>query len=363
MPPFGKHPETLVRQEEPFNAGPPPSRLAASSITAVEDFFVRNHGEVPAVDPATWRLRVEGEVERPLELSLADLAARPRRQLIATVQCAGNRRQELIEHRPVPHELPWGAEAISTASWAGPALAELLAEARPTATAAHVEFTGLDETERRGRRFAYGGSIPLAKALAPETLLALEMNGAPLPPVHGFPVRALVPGWIGARSVKWLARIEVRRAPSENYFQAVAYRLFPAGVGPENVVWEEGAMLGEQPVTTIVTSPEPRARIRAGRVAVDGIAYVGGPRTISRVEVSTDGGATWTVARLGEDAGPWAWRMWRAEVDLAAGAREIVARAFDSAGQTQPSEVGQIWNFKGYMNNAWARVAIDATPA
>lgn len=363
MPPFGKHPETLVRQDDPFNAGPPPSRLAAAPITPVEDFFVRNHGGVPVVDPAAWRLRIEGEVERPLELSLADLAARPRRELVATVQCAGNRRQELAELKPVPHELPWGAEAISTATWAGPALADLLAEARPTAAAAHVEFTGLDETERRGLRFAYGGSIPLAKAVAPETLLALEMNGTILPPVHGYPVRALVPGWIGARSVKWLSRIEVRRTPSENYFQSVAYRLFPAGVGPENVVWEEGAMLGEQPVTTIVTSPEPGARITAGRVEIAGVAYVGGPRTIARVEVSTDGGRTWSAARLDRDHGPWAWRLWRAEIEVASGAREIVARAFDSAGQTQPSDVGQVWNFKGYMNNAWARVAVEATPA
>jgi sulfite oxidase len=363
MPPFGKHPETLVRQDEPFNAGPPPARLAASEITPVEDFFVRNHGAVPEVDATAWRLRIEGEVERPLELTLADLAKRPRRELVATIQCAGNRRQELIEHKPVPHELPWGAEAISTATWAGCPLADLLAEARPTAAAAHVELTGLDETERRGVRFAYGGSIPLGKAMAPETLLALEMNGAPLPPVHGFPVRALVPGWIGARSVKWLSRIEVRRDPSQNYFQAVAYRLFPAGVGPENVVWEEGAMLGEQPVTTIVTTPEPGARVRAGRLDVAGIAYVGGPRTVTRVEVSTDGGATWSTARLGGDRGPWAWRFWRVQVELPAGPREIVARAFDSAGQTQPSDVGQVWNFKGYMNNAWARVAVDATPA
>lgn len=359
MTPFGKRAGTLVRQERPFNAGPPSTDLRAAPITPTDLFFVRNHGDVPEVDPAGFRLTIGGEVERPLEWTLADLARFARRELTVTIQCAGNRRQELAAVRPIPNELPWGGEAISTARWTGVALAELLAEARPTSAARHVELLGLDETERHGHRFRFGGSIPLAKALAGETLLATEMNGAPLPPVHGYPLRAVVPGWIGARSVKWLTRIELRETPSENYFQSVAYRLFPAAVGPENVKWDEGAMLGEQAVNCLITSPENAARLAPGPVHVEGIAYVGGPRTIERVEVSSDGGASWHVARLGSDAGPWAWRFWDLDLDLPRGTHQLAARAWDSAGQTQPSDPAQVWNFKGYMNNAWARVAIE----
>ncbi|HSM12885.1 MAG TPA: sulfite oxidase [Thermoanaerobaculia bacterium] len=360
MAPHGKHPRTLVRSERPFNAGPPAELLRASSVTPTELFFVRNHGDVPEVGRAEFRLRVEGEVERPLELALDELGRRPRRELVATIQCAGNRREELAAHRPIPNELPWGTEAISTARWSGVALADVLAEARPTARARHVEMIGLDWTERHGERFRYGASIPLEKALASETLLATGMNGEALAPTHGAPLRAVVPGWIGARSVKWLDTLRLRETPSENYFQSVAYRLFPASVGPDNVVWDEGAMLGEQAVQAIITAPAPSERVEAGRVRVEGVAYVGGPRTIERVEVSGDDGASWIRARLGESLGPWAWRLWEAEVELAPGRRRIAARAWDSAGQTQPSEIAQVWNFKGYMNNAWHRLEIEA---
>jgi len=360
MPPYGKHPETIVRQESPFNAGPPPGRLRAAVVTPNDLFFVRNHGGVPAVDARSFRLEIGGAVERPLSLALADLEARPQRVVTATLECAGNRREELAALRPIPHELPWGSEAISTAVWSGVPLGELLREAGPSAGAAHVEFEGLDETERRGERLRFGGSVPLAKALAPETLLALEMNGAPLPAVHGYPVRALVPGWIGARSVKWVYRVVVRPTPSDNYFQAVAYRLFPAAVGPESVVWEDGMMLGEQALTSIVTTPAPGARIAAGAVRVAGLAYVGGGRSIERVELSLDGGGSWLSTRLTTPPEPWTWRFWEAEVVLPPGSHEALARAWDSAGQTQPESPAQVWNFKGYMNNAWARSAFSA---
>ena len=147
------------------------------------------------------------------------------------------------------------SEAVSNAIWGGVALADVLAEAGPRAGALHAAFCGLDDTERHGKRFHFGGSIPIKKAMSPEVLLATEMNGEPLPPVHGFPLRVVVPGWIGARSVKWLHKVKLQPEPSDNYFQRVAYRLFPAAVGPDNVVWDEGAMLGEQATNAIVTSP------------------------------------------------------------------------------------------------------------
>jgi sulfite oxidase len=362
MAPHGKDPRILIRQESPFNAGPPPDELRRSFVTPRELFFVRNHGEVPAVDPSAFRLEVKGAVRQALGLSLGDLARFPRAEVTATIQCAGNRRSELGARKPIPHELPWGSEAVSNARWAGVRLGDVLREAGPTEGARHAAFCGLDEAERHGKRFHFGGSIPLDKALGDEVLLATEMNGEPLPPVHGYPVRVVVPGWIGARSVKWLHKIVLQESPSENYFQSVAYRLFPAGVGPENVVWEEGTMLGEQAVNAFVTSPVAGATLPAGRLVVAGVALAGGGRRIERVEVSTDSGASWIRASFEPQEDTWAWRFWQAEVGLAAGRHEIVVRAWDSASQTQPSTVDQVWNFKGYMNNSWARVPIVVEP-
>jgi sulfite oxidase len=356
MTPFAKHPGLLVRQAEPFNGGPPPELLGRGFITPVELFFVRNHGGVPEVDAAAFRLEVDGLVERALSLSLADLGRLPRASLTATLQCAGNRRLELMAHAPIPHELPWGAEAIGNAEWSGVPLREVLAAAGPRPEARHAAFTGLDETERHGHRFAFGGSIPLAKALGAEVLLADAMNGRPLPPVHGAPLRAVVPGYIGARSVKWLARLTLREEPSENYFQAKAYRLFPPDFGPENVVWEEGLMLGESPVTSAILSPLAGEAVPAGRLAVRGWALAGGSRQVARVDVSADGGRSWKVATLGPDHADFAWRLWEAAIDLAPGEHEIACRAWDTAAQTQPERAAEVWNFKGYANNAWHRV-------
>ncbi len=360
--PHGKRPRFLVRQAAPFNGGPPPQLLADEAITPTDLFFVRNHGEVPVVDPATFRLRVEGAVERPREFGLAELERFPTVSLPATLQCAGHRRQELAELRPIPHELPWGAEAVSTALWQGIRLADLLAEVRPTVAARHLAFEGLDSTERLGRRFRYGGSIPIGKALAPEVLLAFAMNGAPLPPVHGYPLRLVVPGWIGARSVKWLERIVLRPEPSDNYFQAIAYRLFPSSVGPENVEWNEGAMLGELPVNAFFTRPSGGERLRTGNVECAGIALAGGGREVIRVEVSCDGGKRWIAAALSPAPSAWSWSLWSARVELPPGHHELVVRAWDSAAQTQPATVDQVWNFKGYANNAWHRLRVSIDP-
>ena len=357
MTAFGKHPRLLVRQEEPFNGGPPPDLLLDSFVTPNELFFVRSHGNVPEVDRAAWRLTVDGLVERPLSLSLEDLRRFSQASAAATLQCAGNRRSELLTVAPIPNELPWGSEAISNAGWSGVPLREVLAAAGPRAGARHAAFTGLDETERHGHRFQFGGSIPLEKAMHPEVLLADTMNGAPLPPVHGAPLRVVVPGYIGARSVKWLSRITLQEGPSDNYFQATAYRLFPAAVRPETVDWEKGMMLGESPVNSAICSPLAGETVAAGRVQARGWAVAGGGREVARVDVSTDGGGTWTTAELTRGNG-WTWTFWTAPLDLAPGEHEILCRAFDTAAQTQPGDPSQVWNFKGYANNAWHRVRV-----
>ena len=352
------HPGLRVHQEEPLNAEPTPEVLLDEFFTPNELFFIRSHGDIPEVDPAAFRLTVDGLVERPLSLSRDDLRRLPRATVGATLQCAGNRRRELIEVAPIPNELPWDSEAISNAEWSGVPLREVLIAAGPRAGARHAAFLGLDETERHGHRFCFGGSIPLEKALHAEVLLADTMNGRPLPAEHGAPLRVVVPGYIGARSVKWLAKITLQEKPSDNYFQTKAYRLFPAAVGPETVDWEKGMMLGESPVNSVICSPLAGARVPAGRVTVRGWAVAGGGREVARVDVSVDGGATWKTAALGAGETGWTWRFWEAPLDLAAGEHEILCRAFDAAAQTQPAQPAQVWNFKGYANNAWHRVRV-----
>src|SRR2546425_5627634 len=222
-----KDPSMVVRCAEPYNAGPPLETLRMSLLTPVQLFFVRNHGTVPVVDTAAYRLTVTGLVNRDLRLSLPALQQKFAPSTVAaTLQCAGNRRRELNAVRSIEGEIPWDAEAVGTATWTGVPLGAVLRAAGVRARGRYVHLLGLDSvaTDTQG----FGGSIPLEKTMRPEGPLAYEMNGSPLLPVHGFPLRVVVPGYIGARSVKWLRSISVAAEPSHNYFQSHAYKLFPS---------------------------------------------------------------------------------------------------------------------------------------
>ncbi|MFQ5796713.1 MAG: molybdopterin-dependent oxidoreductase [Candidatus Bipolaricaulia bacterium] len=360
MKPFDKHPDLIVRQEKPFNGGPPLELLRQAFVTPTDLFFVRNHGSVPDIDPDGYRLSVTGMVNRPINLSLDEIRNHfPKSTYVTTLQCAGNRRDDLIAIAPLPGEVAWGAEAISNARWGGVALREVLLAVGVEEGARHVAFTGLDEVEKEGRRFGFGGSIPIEKAMSPEVLLAYEMNGELLAPVHGFPLRVVVPGYIGARSVKWLASITLQTDPSANYFQAHSYKLFPPQVRAETANWDRGLMLGELSVNAVICQPLEGETIPASPTLVQGYAIAGGGRPIERVDLSIDEGETWVMADLLEDDHPWTWRFWEANLELKPGPYQIIARAWDSAANTQPEEVKNIWNFKGYMNNAWHRVRLN----
>jgi sulfite oxidase len=354
---YGKRPDMLVHEAEPFNAEPPRGGLAVHSLTPFESFYVRGHGPVPQVDAARCRLRVGGLVERPLELSLDELRGGrfTRRELVATLQCAGNRRSGLLAVRDIPGEAPWGPCATGTAVWGGVALAEVLAAAGPQTEAAHVGFAGGDDCAEATPPQRYGGSIPLAKALATEVLLADEMNGGPLPAVHGGPLRVVVPGYVGARSVKWLERIDLRAEPWDGYYQDIAYRLLAPDQRPGPGV---GIALGEIGLNADVLSHDDGDAVDAGAVELRGYAFAGGGRCVTRVDVSADGGRSWSCAELLDDQGPWAWRLWRAAVDLEPGDREVVVRAWDGAANTQPERPETVWNPKGYVNNSWGRVRL-----
>ena len=352
-----KDPTMIVYQEHPWNVGAPAECVRQTFLTPKERFFVRNHSRVPAVDVQRYRLTVTGMVHSPLHLSLDELrAAFPEAQVVATLQCAGHRRKELAALRPIPGEIPWGAAAMSTATWRGVPLREVLLAAGMAAGAQHVAFLGLDMMERGGEPFAFGGSIPIEKAMSPETLLAYEMNGESLPLPHGFPLRVVVPGYIGARSVKWVTNVHVQAHPSTNYFQEHAYKLFPAHVQAEQADWATGQMLGELPLNAVICHPQEGERMAAGPIRIEGYAITGAGGQIERVELSVDEGATWTSATFLEPSSPWAWRFWEATLTLPAGSYELAVRAWDSAGRTQPQDARQVWNWKGYLNNAWHRV-------
>jgi len=354
-----KDPRRLIRDPEGWNAGPIPRLLGEHAVTPASLFFTRSHAPIPALDPRQWRLKVTGLVGRPLEFSLEELRAGfAHHSMTATLVCAGLRRSELEAFRPVPGELPWGSEAISTGRWTGVALADVLSGAGVAPGAAHVEFTGLDRVERDDRRFGFGGSVPLAKAMAGEVLLAFELNGAPLPPEHGFPLRALVPGYFGARSVKWLGEVTVTASPSANYFQTQAYRIqrVPPADNPRDV--SGGTELGELVLNAVIVSPDDSEVVRPGETTVSGWAVAAGGAPATRVEVSPDAGRHWVVAELSAGEGPWAWRLWRATLRLEPGRRTLVARAFDAEGRGQPGELAEVWNVKGYANNVWHRVTV-----
>jgi sulfite oxidase len=355
----GKDGRMQAKDADGLNAGPPPWILT-DAITPTGLFFTRSHAPVPTIDPAAYRLKVSGMVRHPMELSLADLAKLPHRDQSATLICAGLRRSELEAVRPVPGELPWGAEPVANGQWSGVSLREILAQAEVTGPATHVEFIGLDRVERGGKVFGFGGSVPIEKAMGSEVLLADRLNGAPLPAEHGFPVRALVPGYYGARSVKWLGEIVVREGASLNYFQAQAYRVLatPDSTDPRDV--RSGTELGELALNSVISVPSSGAKLRPGKFFTYGWAIGPGGETPAKVELSLDGGGSWQEAQImvPEDKGAFSWRHWRAVVELTPGSHTLVVRAFDARGRGQPAELAEVWNVKGYANNAWHRITI-----
>ena len=207
----------------------------------------------------------------------------------------------------------------------------------------------------------YGGSIPLSKAMSEEVLLAWQMNGEPLPRIHGGPVRLLVPGYIGARSVKWVTAIAVQDVPSDNYFQAKSYKILPPGTDPDTIGPDDGISLSSVALTCDILSPDDGARVAPGPLAIRGYAFAGGDRGIARVDVSLDGGHTWRQAQLQPAVSRWAWQHWSVTVDVAPGPLQVTARAWDTIGATQPESAAALWNPKGYANNSWGRVQLDVT--
>jgi DMSO/TMAO reductase YedYZ molybdopterin-dependent catalytic subunit len=344
-------PALLPRQSEPENAECPLHQWW-SWITPNRLFYVRSHFPVPTLDAAAWRLVVEGEVERPLSLSLEELQALPRQRRVATLECAGNRRTEF---EPKPPGVPWQDGAVSNAEWEGVALADLLALARPLATARELLLEGADAGTVAGAEqpVPFARSLSLERALHPDVLLADRMNGAPLPANHGAPLRAVAPGAYGMDSVKWLVRLRLLRHPFEGHFQINDYRLFPApgSAAPPQPI-------GPLRVNSLLAWPGDGAELDTDReVRLVGYAWTGnGP--IRGIEVSVDGGGTWQRAALVGPEAPYAWRLWElAWKPERPGTYSLATRAVDSSGATQPEQVE--WNAKGYGNNCIRSIAVQ----
>jgi sulfane dehydrogenase subunit SoxC len=302
------------------------------------------------VDAAVFRIQIGGAVERPVELSLADLRARPKVTLPATFECAGNGRA-LLQPRPISQ--PWLTEAVGTAEWAGTPLKPLLDEAGVGEEAVEALFTGLDHGLEGGTPQAYERSLPLADA--EDALLAYEMNGGPLPPQHGFPLRLVVPGWYGMTNVKWLARVTLLEEAFDGYQNAVAYRMYDANGEP-------GEPLTRMLPRSLMVPPgipdfmTRRRFLAPGPVTLLGRAWSGfGP--VERVQVSTDGGESFDDATLDDPVGTAAWRRWRYIWDAPPGQYELCSRATDAAGNEQPLVAP--WNLKGYANNAVDRIPVE----
>lgn len=311
-------------------------------VTPVGMHYLLVHFDIPAIDAATWRLRVGGNVERPLALGLDDIRARARRTIAVTLECAGNGRARLL---PRPVSQPWINEAVGTAEWTGTPLAAVLDEAAVRSDSVEILFTGSDHGIEKGHEHDYARSLTLEDARRDEVLLAYEMNGRPLEPQHGFPLRLLVPGWYGMTHVKWLARIDALTKPFDGYQQKIAYWFKRDAEDPGVPVTRI------RPRALMIPPGFPdfftRARtVERGVTRLAGRAWSGGGKIV-RVEVGIDG--AWSDARVESPLGPFAWHAWSFDWEATVGDHALTCRATDADGEVQP--IDPPWNVQGMGNN------------
>ena len=331
-----------------------PPEFFNSWITPVPHFFVRNHMHEPsALDPGQWRLTVGGEVDKPLTLSLADLAKLAPHTVTNTLECSGNGRGF---HQPHVPGVQWQRGGIGTARFSGPSLRTLLQRAGVKPTSKHVMFHGLDEVP--GKVPPFIRSIPIEKAMDGDTLLATRMNGEPLTKHHGFPARALVPGWVGAASVKWLSEIQVLDKEFDGNFMKPGYRMpnHPVKPGdPLNI--DDSHVITSLNVKSVIATPIDGSTTKSRSIHIQGVAWAG-EADIVKVEVSADSGATWQPAQLGRDQAKYSWRLWSYVWKAPKpGDYTLMSRSTDNQGRIQPATAE--WNPSGYLYNAIDQVKIN----
>lgn len=319
-------------------------------ITPAGMHYLLVHFDIPDIDARRWRLEVSGLVKKPLSLSLKKLRKRKAVTMPVTMECAGNGRA-LMEPRPVSQ--PWHVEAIGTAEWTGTPLRDLLDDAGLRQEAKEIVFTGLDQGVQGEDLHFYQRSLSVDEAMREEVLLVYEMNRRPLEPQHGYPLRVVVPGWYGMTSVKWLERIDAVSEPFEGYQMLGSYRYAQNADDPGEPV----SLINVRSLMVPPGIPDFVTRLRlvkAGPQMLTGRAWAG-RRRVAAVEVSTDGGETWSEARLGKPVGRFAWREWSYDWPAKPGRHTLCVRAHDDAGNVQPD---RLWNYQGMGNNMVQRVDV-----
>ncbi|MEZ5851676.1 MAG: sulfite oxidase [Hyphomicrobiaceae bacterium] len=345
--------------DRPWNAETP-AHLLDDDVTPINRHFVRNNGGVPEkTDPQGWMLKVDGAVNKPLDLSIDDLKKRFKPvNLKLTIECGGNGRAGF---NPPASGNQWTYGAVGNAEWTGVRLADVLKEAGLKPEAVYTGHYGADpHLSGDPKKVSISRGVPIAKAMDPDTIIAFAMNGKALHPLNGAPLRVVAPGWPGSCSQKWLTRIWVRDKVHDGAkMTGSAYRMpgYPVAPG-EKVPTSAFEIIQSMPVKSIITSPQSGVTLAKGTTALDvrGHAWAG-DLAVREVHVSVDFGATWTKADLSPAPNGHSWQRWRAKVALPKhGYYEIWARATDAKGTAQPFAVA--WNPKGYLNNAMHRIAV-----
>lgn len=367
-----RSPLLTVRSERPFNAESPISDLSSKAITPNDVFFVRNHLPVPLVDPSTYSLLIKGiGIPETIILTLDEIKRLPKSSVTMTIQCAGNRRSEMNQVKPV-QGLSWSKGAISTATWSGVKLTDLLSHYKVdtrSPSLKHVQFVGLDRDPIKGNQ--YGASVPSCRVLneANDVIIAYEMNGEEIPRDHGYPLRVVLPGIVGARQVKWLSEIILSSEESKSHWQTSDYKGFNSSTDSSTADYSKSHAIQDYPVQSAICTPSDNSTVKVspdGTIEVTGYAWSGGGRGIIRVDVSPDNGVTWYEARLNSPPSDlysqWQWSQWRAKIPAIGGHRlTIVCKATDSSYNTQPEKFDAVWNFRGFLGNAWNRINVQLT--
>lgn len=358
--------ELIPTAERPFNAEPAPEKLVTSFLTPEKYFYVRNHLPVPEIDVKSYELEFVNEKnKKSITLKLDDLKKYKRYTITAAIMCGGNRRSEMMSIKAVKG-LRWGQSAVGNATWTGVKLADVLKDLGVDVNENdHVHFEGLDTDPTYT---PYAASIPLAKAMDPrgDVLLAFEMNGKPLTRDHGYPLRVVVPGVVGARNVKWLGKVTISPLESDSHWQQKDYKGFSPSSDWDNAEWEKSPAIQNMPVTSAICTPRDgeQVKVKNGLIELKGYAWSGGGNRIVRVDITTDEGKTWHVADIEQtEEAPgrhWGWSLWSIKVPIEGSAKEVSvwAKAVDSNYNVQPERFENIFNFRGVLSNAYHRIKL-----
>jgi DMSO/TMAO reductase YedYZ molybdopterin-dependent catalytic subunit len=357
----GKSPDLVVLGDKPLVAETP-AHLLDDAVTPTDKHFIRNNGQIPdpPADADTWELLVDGEVNAPLKITVGELKQRfPQVTYQLMLECGGNGRAQFV---PPARGNQWTTGGAGCSRWTGVRLKDVLAAAGPKPSAKYTAHYGADpHLSGDPTKHTLSRGIRIEKAMEPHTLIVFAMNGEPLPPVHGAPLRLLVPGWSGSASQKWLNRIWIRDVEHDGQgMKGTSYRLPTVPIVPGSESKGEGfRVLEAMPVRSIITSPDDGSKPPAGtrELNVRGHAWAG-DLTVQQVWLSIDFGQSWQPAKLEAPANPFAWQHWTANIKLPTqGYYEIWARAVDSSGRSQPFAAAN-WNPQGYGANAYHRVAV-----